>query len=105
LRADARLAQAAQAHAARMAALSQLAHVLDGAGPDARITAAGYSFSALAENVADGQRTAEEVLAGWLASTQGHRENALGAYADAGFGVADSAAGVRFWCGVYASPR
>lgn len=99
LRPDARLAAAAQGHAARMARLNRLDHYLDGLGPEARIMAAGYPVWSWAENIAEGQGTPAEVLAAWLSSPS-HRVNALGPYADAGFGAAGG-----YWCAAYANPR
>lgn len=44
--------------------------------PFDRLQALGIQYSAAGENIAKGQRTAEEVVAAWMAS-QGHRENIL----------------------------
>jgi uncharacterized protein YkwD len=42
-----------------------------------RMTAAGYAWNAAAENIAAGQSTPAAVMAEWMASTLGHRENIL----------------------------
>ena len=75
---DPALTQAAQAHAADMAAGSYMSHTSrDGRTPSDRIRAAGApSTRHLAENIAAGQRTPEEVVADWMSST-GHRKNIL----------------------------
>ncbi|HEX2810249.1 MAG TPA: CAP domain-containing protein, partial [Kineosporiaceae bacterium] len=48
----------------------------DGRTPFQRMTAAGYSYSVAAENIAAGQSTAAAVMAAWMAS-EGHRANIL----------------------------
>jgi uncharacterized protein YkwD len=48
----------------------------DGRTPFQRMTAAGYSYSMAAENIAAGQPTAASVVAAWMGS-EGHRENIL----------------------------
>ncbi len=53
----------------------------DGQGPADRITAAGYTWAACAENIAAGQTSAEAVMAAWMNSTA-HRENILRGYDD-----------------------
>ena len=77
----------------------------DGNGPADRITAAGYKFSAMAENVAMGQRTPAEVIASWMLSTAGHKENMLNStYTEIGIGIAADANGQRYWTQVFATP-
>ncbi|WP_123747363.1 CAP domain-containing protein [Saccharothrix texasensis] len=76
LAADGRLAAAARAHSADMAAQNYFDHVSkDGRSFVDRVKAAGYP-SPGAENIAAGQRTAEAVLKGWMDSP-GHRANIL----------------------------
>lgn len=49
---------------------------------------AGYIFLAIGENLAGGQTSPEQVVAEWMRSTQGHRENILAAqWREAGIGV------------------
>jgi uncharacterized protein YkwD len=91
---DARIARAARAHSAAMAAGSvPLGH----AGFDARVDALrrAMAFRRSAENVAfnQGHRSpASEAVRGWLAS-RGHRENIEGQYDTTGVGVIVDAAG------------
>jgi len=74
LRSDDRIAAAAQAHSADMAARGYFAHdSLDGRDFADRVRAAGYPDPG-AENIARGQATADEVVAAWLDSP-GHRQN------------------------------
>ncbi|WP_233815504.1 CAP domain-containing protein [Saccharothrix sp. S26] len=76
LAADDRLATAARAHSADMAANNYFDHVSqDGRSFVDRVKAAGYPAPG-AENIAAGQRTAEAVVKGWMDSP-GHRANIL----------------------------
>ncbi|TQM78876.1 uncharacterized protein YkwD [Saccharothrix saharensis] len=76
LAADDRLAAAARAHSADMAANNYFDHVSqDGRSFVDRVKAAGYPAPG-AENIAAGQRTAEAVVKGWMDSP-GHRANIL----------------------------
>lgn len=76
LAADDRLATAARAHSADMAARNYFDHVSqDGRTFVDRVKAAGHPAPG-AENIAAGQRTAEAVVKGWMDSP-GHRANIL----------------------------
>ncbi|MFC5055250.1 CAP domain-containing protein, partial [Saccharothrix xinjiangensis] len=76
LASDDKLATAARAHSADMAARNYFDHVSqDGRSFVDRVKAAGYP-SPGAENIAAGQRTAESVVKGWMDSP-GHRANIL----------------------------
>ena len=77
LTADGRLAAAAQGHNDDMVARGFFAHESpDGASVADRVRAAGYSYGVVAENIAAGQRTAADVVQGWMDSP-GHRANIL----------------------------
>lgn len=77
---NAQLGRAALQHSQEMAKYSLMQHEgRDGSTPAQRVTLAGYRWRAVAENVAAGQRTAEEVVAGWMASP-GHCENIMNAH-------------------------
>jgi len=72
---DGAAAEAAQAHSEDMAAR----HYFDHTSPEGhtavdRLRAGGGSYRALAENIAMGQQSAQEVVRGWLESP-GHRRN------------------------------
>jgi hypothetical protein len=81
---DAKLATAAQGHAKSMArgpGLARYAHQVDGKGPDARVTDAGYRWSMVSENIAwskghELEKLAECFVDGWWNSPH-HRENML----------------------------
>jgi uncharacterized protein YkwD len=85
---DSRLTTAARKHSADMAARNYFSHTTpEGVTFDKRITAAGYRWSAAAENIAKGQRTAAEAMDAWMHSP-GHRANILNCgYVNIGIGV------------------
>ena len=57
----------------------------------------GISFTAAAENIASGQRTAAEVMNSWMNSA-GHRANILNAtYNQLGVGAAKDSNGNLYW--------
>jgi uncharacterized protein YkwD len=71
------LSAAASAHSRDMALHDLFSHSgSDGSTMASRAVAAGYSYSRLAENLAAGQASPEEVVAGWM-SSPGHRSNIL----------------------------
>lgn len=84
---DDRLTTSAQRHSSDMATRKYFSHTTpDGVSFDQRIRAAGYPSPA-AENIAKGQRTAAQVMAGWMDSS-GHRANILNcSYKKIGVGV------------------
>ncbi len=77
LRLNTQLNQAAQHHAAFLARTQQVSHTgAQGSRPPHRLTQAGYAGHIIGENLANGQRTAREVVRDWLASAT-HRRNLL----------------------------
>lgn len=91
LRLNNQLIASAQAHTNLMAQHNQLSHQLPGEPTlGDRIAQAGYRWSAIAENIAQGQQTPEAVLQSWMNST-GHRNNLLNPnYQDLGVGYANN---------------
>ena len=76
LRVDARITTAAQKHSNDMSAEGYFSHdSQDGRSFDERIRAEGYP-SPGAENIAQGQRSAAEVVQAWM-NSPGHRRNIL----------------------------
>ncbi|MCC3770016.1 CAP domain-containing protein [Streptomyces sp. UNOC14_S4] len=74
---DRRLAAAAQAHSADMVARDFYAHTSpEGRQPWDRAAAAGCAHRGIGENIACGQRSAAEVVDGWM-NSPGHRANIL----------------------------
>lgn len=101
-----RLVQAAQAHSNDQAAHQRMSHTgSNGSTMANRVDATGYSWSAIAENVAAGQRTADTVTDAWLGSP-GHRANMLnGSLVHIGVAVAYSSTGTPYWTMVLGAPR
>lgn len=92
------LQAAAQAHACDSAARGRMDHrSSDGRTMQDRVDAQGYAWRQLAENVAQGQRSAAEVVRGWLQSPP-HRKNMMMPRAqEAGVGLAAQADGTIHW--------
>jgi len=104
LEADPALAKAAQAHADDMAAHHKMSHEgSDGSTPFDRLKRQGYHYQSAAENVAEGYRTADDVMAGWMDSPP-HRANILGKFSRAGFAVARDDKGYPYWAAEFATP-
>jgi uncharacterized protein YkwD len=105
---SARLDRAAQAHADDMASNSFLAHAgSDGSNPGDRVSGAGYEWRVVAENVASGQTSADDVAATWLESA-GHCANLMDAkYSETGIAYALNPGDGRdiYWVQVYARPE
>jgi uncharacterized protein YkwD len=99
--------EAAAAHTRWMQANRIMSHAGEsGSSVGSRLTAAGYQWSAVGENVATGQSTAAAVVAAWLASP-GHCANIMNAaFVDVGFGFAPASAGAPTYATlVLARPR
>ena len=102
---DQRLVNAAQAHSDDMAAHNTMSHTgSDGSNPGQRITAAGYTWRAWAENVAAGYPDAPSVDQGWW-NSPGHQANMLStSITQIGVGLAYSATGVPYWTQDFGRP-
>jgi uncharacterized protein YkwD len=105
---DATLTAVAQAHSQDMATHNYFDHnSQDGRTPFDRMTAAGYRYSTAAENIAAGQRTAQDVMTGWM-NSPGHRANILNcALKEIGVGYATASSsqyGV-YWTQDFGTPR
>ena len=87
------LMSTAQTHTDLMIRDNQLSHQLPGEpSQGARTSQVGYRWSAIAENIANGYHTPEQVVSGWMQSP-GHRANLLEPkYQHLGVGYANS-----FW--------
>ena len=96
---------AARAHAEDMARNSFLAHTgSDGSNPGERVSRAGYHWDVVAENVASGQTSADDIAATWLESP-GHCNNLMDAkYIETGIAYALNPGDGRdiYWVQVYA---
>lgn len=89
LRPDARLDRAAQAHAEDMLRRSYYGHESpEGSTALERARSSGYRPHFVAENIASGQYSVEEVMDGWISSDV-HRDHIVSRlYSDVGSGVA-----------------
>ncbi|CAF3776471.1 unnamed protein product [Rotaria socialis] len=105
LAASQRLRNAAQSHANHMAQTRQMSHQenVNGRGTvGERVTQTGFRWSAVAENVAAGQTTINQVMTTWM-NSPGHRENILnGNYKRIGVGISRGADNLLYWCAVFA---
>lgn len=108
-----RLRCAARAHSAYMAEHGEFDHIQarTGSDPFDRIADTGYQFSAAGENIALGQRTPAEVVAGWLDS-DGHCANImspdfreLGVGYALGSGAPIGSSEAAYWTQVFGSER
>lgn len=64
----------------------------------------GIRFSSAAENIAYGQRTAQEVMTGWM-NSPGHKANILSRnITQIGVGAAKTASGTLYWTQMFIKP-
>ena len=98
LKVNAQLTKAAQGHSADMAKRNYFAHnTPSGVTPWTRIANAGYPKVTLAENIAAGQKTADEVAKAWL-NSPGHRANILNcSLKSVGTGIATGGSYGIYW--------
>ncbi len=79
----------------------------DGLSVSGRVTATGYDWSAVGENIAAGQSTVDQVMQSWLDS-EGHCKNIMSDQFDE-FAVSrvdtDSADYDHYWTQVFAAPQ
>lgn len=102
------LAAAALAHSRDMALKGYFSHQgRDGSDAGERALAAGYRWRAIGENIAHGQLSAEEVVAGWL-SSPGHCSNLMNprfSEMGAAYAVRSGKRPAAYWTQVLAAPR
>jgi uncharacterized protein YkwD len=102
------LARAALGHSRDMAEKRYFSHKEPGgSNPSARATQAGYRWSRVSENIASGQRTVAEAVAGWLGSP-GHCANIMNpAVTEMGAAYAVSPSsenGTLYWTQMFGRP-
>ena len=105
---DPRLNSAAQRHAEDMLQRSYYSHFSpDGSAPADRVRRSGYAARLVAENIARGPYTVNEVMDNWLASPE-HRRNLLHpGFTELGIGVAvgrNSVGNTVLWVQDFARP-
>lgn len=104
---DAQLGVAALSHAKDMARHAYLEHRgRDGSSPAQRVTAAGYRWRQVGENIAAGPATPTDVVNGWL-NSPGHCANIMSAdFTQMGVAYASSRDDYGiYWAQVFAAPR
>jgi uncharacterized protein YkwD len=107
LKASGQLSDAATNHARDMARKKYFDHRgSDGSQPRDRVLRTGYKFKLTGENIALGPETAEEVVAGWLASP-GHCANIMDPrFQNIGVGIATGRGrGQIYWVQTFGAPR
>ncbi|GAA4944533.1 hypothetical protein GCM10025331_34660 [Actinoplanes utahensis] len=105
LSSESRLEAAAQKHSDLQAAQNNMSHQLPGeASMGDRVTAEGYRWRGVAENVAAGYTSAASVMDGWM-NSPGHKANILNCgYTEIGVGLAKSSSGTLYWTQNFATP-
>ncbi|KAG7383020.1 hypothetical protein PHYBOEH_010149 [Phytophthora boehmeriae] len=96
---NAKLTAASTRHSNDMASKNFMSHTgSDGSTMTSRVTATGYKWNALAENVAAGQRDVDAVVNAWMNSA-GHRANILGDYTMFGtaYAYSDGSTYKHYW--------
>lgn len=105
---DAKLAQAAYGHARDMADHDYFSHTgRNGSTLGQRVSAAGYTWSAVAENIAAGTRSVSATVDGWM-SSDGHCANLMSpSYRHVGLACAANTASTygHYWTLNLAAPR
>jgi uncharacterized protein YkwD len=104
LKLEAKLSDAALAHAKDMANRQEMGHEgSDGSTPSQRVVRAGYHYLATGENVARGYEDVAGVMQGWMESPP-HRKNILGDYSEIGVARVEGKDGKPYWCAEYGKP-
>jgi uncharacterized protein YkwD len=94
---DTRVATAAQAHSADMAAMNLMTHAgSDGSDAGDRLLRAGFDWHAWGENVAAGMASVQSAFDAWMGSP-GHRAQILGGFIVIGLGAAQGSNGTIYW--------
>jgi uncharacterized protein YkwD len=105
---NALLTSAAQEHSDNMANYDFFSHTgLDGSTIATRVTAQGYTWSYVAENIARGQTSAQSVVDTWMAS-DGHCKNIMSENAtEMGLACSENSnvSYTYYWTQVFAKPR
>ncbi|MDI6098762.1 CAP domain-containing protein [Actinoplanes sp. NEAU-A12] len=105
LSSESRLEAAAQKHSELQAERNSMSHQLPGeAGMSDRVTAEGYRWRSVGENVAAGYSSAASVMDGWM-NSPGHKANILNCgFKEIGVGLAKSSSGTQYWTQNFATP-
>jgi uncharacterized protein YkwD len=108
LRPNPLLFQAARTHAANMAKQRKMEHELDGKKPSDRVSATGYNWGRISENLAiseNGVAPLTEIVKCWMESKT-HRENLLDkGVSETGLGIARNDKDETYYAQVFARQR
>ena len=99
LQIDSRLMRADEKHSEYQRSINTMTHDGNG-GLGARVSAEGFQWRSVAENVARGQRSVGDVMRDWI-NSPGHYQNIVGA-GFTRFGWGRSSSG-NYWTQVFAS--
>jgi uncharacterized protein YkwD len=95
---------AARKHAAEMAKRDKLENEFDNVTLADRVQIEKYRFTYIGSNIAMGQRTAKQVVEGWM-KNEGHRDTMLtSGFTEIGVGVEKNAKGQLYWTQVFGTP-
>jgi len=98
LKLSGKLSEAAALHALDMADHPTLEHKgSDGSNVADRVKRKGYVFVKVGENIANGQKTIDEVMTSWM-NSPGHRANILAKFTEMGAARVEDDEGVIYWC-------
>ena len=104
LKAEPRLEAAALVQARDMADRKRMGHDgSDGSTPQERVVKAGYFYRTTGENVAEGYRTVEQVMKGWMDSPP-HKKNVLGDFTEIGVAKVVADDGKTYWSAEFGKP-
>jgi uncharacterized protein YkwD len=99
-----KLTQAAAIHAKDMAEHETLDHTgSDKSTVSERAKRKGYPYILVGENIAEGQKTVDEVMETWMESPS-HRENIMADFTEMGAARAKDRIGVYYWCVTFGTP-
>ncbi|MCM0148899.1 CAP domain-containing protein [Photobacterium galatheae] len=105
---DYALEQAAFVHSSNMSNYDFFNHTgLDGSTPSSRVSAQGYSWRTVGENIAAGQKSVSSVMQGWLDSP-GHCKNIMnGSFTQMGAASVTNSGSTYgiYWTQVFAAPK
>ncbi|QUJ70324.1 CAP domain-containing protein (plasmid) [Photobacterium sp. GJ3] len=105
---DYALEEAAFVHSSNMANYDFFSHTgIDGSTPSSRVTAQGYNWKTVGENIAAGQKSVSAVMQGWLDSP-GHCKNIMnGSFTQMGASSVTNSGSQYgiYWTQVFAAPK
>jgi uncharacterized protein YkwD len=105
LEANPLLFAAARKHAANMAKRDKLENEFDGVTLADRVQIEKYHYGYIGSNIAMGQRTAKQVVDGWMKNETFRDTMLTSGFTEIGIGVEKNAKGQLYWTQVFGTPR